>query len=238
MSIDPSRLIVAADFKPDANGIPGVIEKVLALARILEGTGVTIKVNSVLRAVGYGLIGKLHDYDLKVFADLKLNDISATLETDAELLAMYRPDFLTVMCSTGNAAARAVKQTLPTTQVLGVTVLTSLKEEECLDIYGHGINTSVMSLATLAKKAGLDGVVSSPKELELLVPAFAGKLSFNTPGIRPEWSVVKSEDQNLDRVMTPRLAMEMGATTCIIGRPITQAASPLEAVQRTLEEMG
>lgn len=238
MSIDPSRLIVAADFKPGVTGVYGVQEKVLALAKTLAGSGVTIKVNSILRAAGYGLIEKIHDHGLKVFADLKLNDISATVQTDVELLALYKPDFLTVMCSTGLASAKVAKAVLSGTQVLGVTVLTSLEEEECLAIYGHDINTSVMNLATLAKKAGLDGVVSSPKELELLVPAFAGKLSFNTPGIRPEWSVVKGEDQNLDRVMTPRLAMELGATTCIIGRPITQADSPLEAVQRTLEEMG
>src|SRR3989344_8199421 len=121
------RLIVAADYDPrKLGGIIGVKNEVLKLAESLKGLGVIIKVNSVLRARGYSLIEDLHGLGLRVFADLKLIDIPATMKLDGRLLREVKPDILTVMCCAGVDGMRAVRDTLPDTEVLGVTVLTSL----------------------------------------------------------------------------------------------------------------
>lgn len=230
-----SRLIVAADFKPDSEGAKGVRKKVVALGRSLMGTGVIIKVNSGLRAAGYELIEDLHRYGLKVFADLKLNDISETLKTDGALLAEYKPELLTVMCSTGVESMQGLKAALPRTEVIGVTVLTSLTDFESDMIYGERVKESVFKLAKLALAARIDGLVCSGKELEYLTQ-FSEQLTFNTPAIRPEWHLDPG-DQNPNRVMTPKKALALGATRLVIGRPITQADNPGDAVKRTLDEM-
>lgn len=232
-----SRLIVAADFKPDSTGRHGVRAKILGLCRELKDTGVIIKINSILRAWGYGMIEEIHDYGLPVFADLKLNDISETMKIDGELLAEVKPELLTAMCSAGVKGLSALKAVLPHTELLGVTVLTSLEEEDSGEIYGSNINTAVMKLAKIADRAEIQGLVSSPKELSLLENYFGGGFSYNTPAIRPRWSMVEGDDQNPARSMTPKEALEARATRIVIGRPIVQAKSPRDAVMRTLEEM-
>lgn len=230
------RLIIAADYDPEkSGGTRGVIECVLNLAEEIKGLGVYIKVNSVLRAAGYQLIDKLHDKGLKVFADLKLIDIPNTMKADAELLSANPPEMLTVMCCAGIDGMRAVQSTLPDTKVLGVTVLTSLSEEECQVIFICSTKGGVLRFARMAKSAGLGDIVLSPKEVEIVKDRFELELGLNTPGIRPEWSLIEGDDQS--RVLTPIQAIRNGATRIVIGRPIIQADSPREAVKRTLEEI-
>jgi len=107
----PERLIVGADFDPiHYGGIEAVYLKVMELAKNIEGSGVLIKVNSILRARGYSLINELHELGLKVFADLKLIDISNTLKNDAAMLAEARPEIVTVMCCAGIDAMNALKK--------------------------------------------------------------------------------------------------------------------------------
>jgi len=239
------RLIVAADYSPkDFGGIQGVESKVLALAEELKGLGVYIKVNSVLRAVGYGLITKLHDLGLKVFADLKLIDIPNTMGTDGEMLAEVRPDILTVMCCAGIDGMNAVQKVLgDTTEVLGVTVLTSFDEEECQGIFTCSTKAGVLRFARMAQLAGLGGLILSPKEVDVLNKRFELTLSLNTPGIRPAWSLILGDDQS--RVLTPQKAIENGAERIVMGRPIVKAdandeglpQNSREAVERTLKEI-
>ena len=236
------RLIVAADFKPDDSSIlyrdtaEWIKEKILTLSYSLKDTGVYIKINSGLRILGYEIIPKLHKYGLKVFADLKLNDISETLKIDGLLLKKYEPDILTLMCSTGVASMKTIKEVLPETEVLGVTVLTSLGDQECKDIYNDSVESSVLRLANIAKTAGIGGLVASPKEAGVLKNIVAGTMmSINTPGIRPTWAIVKGDDQS--RIMTPYDAIMAGADRIVVGRPITTAENPKEAVERTLEEI-
>jgi len=239
------RLIVAADYSPkDFGGIQGVESKVLTLAKELEGLGVYIKVNSVLRAVGYGLIAKLHDLGLKVFADLKLIDIPNTMGTDGEMLTEVKPEILTVMCCAGIDGMNAVQKVLgDTTEVLGVTVLTSLDEEECQSIFTCSTKAGVLRFARMAQLAGLGGLILSPKEVDVLNKRFELTLSLNTPGIRPVWSLVEGDDQS--RVLTPQKAIENGAERIVMGRPIVKAGAnnkglpqnPREAAERTLEEI-
>jgi len=240
------RLIVAADYSPnDFGSIQGVESKVLALAKELEGLGVYIKVNSVLRAVGYGLITKLHNLGLKVFADLKLIDIPNTMRTDGEMLAEVKPEILTVMCCAGIDGMNAVQKVLgDTTEILGVTVLTNLDEKECQGIFTCSTKVGVLRFARMAQSAGLGGLILSPKEVDdVLNERFEPTLSLNTPGIRPAWSLVEGDDQS--RVLTPQKAIENGAERIVMGRPIVKAGAndkglpqnPREAVERTLEEI-
>lgn len=240
MKLKPEeRLVVAADFEPDPKeGIQSVRRKVLTLADAIAGTGVTIKVNSALRAIGYGLIEELHNRGLDVFADLKLNDIPATLATDGALLRIAKPRLVTAMCSTGEKALVRLREELPDTEVLGVTVFTTMEHSDVQAIYGREtVNEGVLAMADIASEAEIAGLINAPAELPVLTPHFANTLSFNTPNVRPEWCVVADDDQNPDRAMTPGEAIAAGSTRVVIGRPITQAPNPREAVERTVAEI-
>lgn len=242
-STPAERLIVAADFKPHPIDIKcgedaaGVRLDVLDLARILKGTGVYLKVNSALRAYGYRLIDEIHSYGLRVFADLKLFDIKETLETDGAFLKKWKPELLTVACVAGVNGMRTLKAALPDTEVLGVTVLTSLNDADTEEMFACPVEEAVMRLAGVAVQAGIDGLVLSPREARRFRTEFVTTMSLNTPGIRPTWAIVPGDDQNPDRIMTTERAIRVGADRVIVGRPITGAASPYDAVMRTIEEI-
>lgn len=118
--------------------------------------------------------------------------------------------------------------------LLGVTVLTSLKSVE-LDEVGMNPDLAgqVVRLAGLAKSAGMDGVVCSPQEIEIIRQEYGRDLLIVAPGIRPAWAA--AQDQK--RIMTPAEALRKGADYLVIGRPITGAASPQEAFARIVEEL-
>jgi len=243
------RLIVAADFKPDQTILYGstinrrrdwVRDRVLGLADLLSGTGVYLKVNSALRAAGYGLIDEIHSRGLRVFADLKLIDISETLGNDGALLKEAKPELLTTMCVSGVTAMQALKAELPDTGVLGVTVLTSLKDADTQAMFTCSTEEAVMRFAQVAADAKIDGLISSPKEVEMLRAKFGVVLSLNTPAIRPTWAIVPGDDQNPKRIMTPAKAIKAGADRIVVGRPITkppQGVTPRDAVFRTIDEI-
>jgi orotidine-5'-phosphate decarboxylase len=241
------RLIVAADYSPKkSGGFKGVEKKVIALAKDLSGSGVYIKVNSVLRAAGYSLITNLHDLGLKVFADLKLIDIPNTMEFDGEFLAEVKPDLLTVMCCAGIDGMNVVQKVVGMdTEILGVTILTSLNEEECQAVFTCSTRAGVLRFARMAKLAGLGSLILAPKEVEVVKDRFELMLTLNTPGVRPEWFIAGEDDQVKARTLTPKKAILNGAERIVMGRPIVKAGSndkglpqsPKEAVKRTLEEI-
>lgn len=235
------RLIVAADFKPTGcHGREWVKAQVLALADSLYGTGVYLKVNSALRATGYDLIHEIHSRGLRVFADLKLIDIRETLSTDGVLLREAKPELLTAMCVSGITAMHALKAELPDTEVLGVTVLTSLTDDDTQSMFTCTTEEAVMRFAQVAADAKIDGLISSPKEAEVLRAKFGVVLSLNTPAIRPTWAMVPGDDQNPERIMTPAKAIKAGADRIVVGRPITKpphGVSSRDAVMRTIEEI-
>jgi orotidine-5'-phosphate decarboxylase len=237
----PERLIVAADFKPTSpNGCERVGRQVLALARSLEGTGVYLKVNSALRACGYGLIEQIRQFGLRVFADLKLVDIPNTLATDGALLEEMRPELLTTMCVAGVAALRSLKAELPDTEVLGVTALTSLIDADTKAMFACSTEEVVLRFAQVAVAADIDGLISSAKEVEALRARFGTLLSLNAAGIRPAWSIVPGDDQNPKRIMTPSKAIRAGVDRIVVGRPITNpppGLTPRGAVLQTIDEI-
>jgi orotidine-5'-phosphate decarboxylase len=118
--------------------------------------------------------------------------------------------------------------------LLGVTVLTSLKDEQLREIGCPApLIDQVLRLAGLARAAGVDGVVSSPREIEIIKKEFGREFLVVTPGIRPAWAA--AQDQK--RVMTPAEAVRLGADYLVIGRPVTAAASPRAALAKIIEEI-
>ncbi len=241
------RLIVAADFKPSAEfgyDRQWIEDKVKGLAIALQDTGVYLKVNSALRATSYELIDFIHANGLKVFADLKLFDIPETLAIDGMFLRQVHPEMLTVVCHAGMPSMKALKLELPETEIVGVTMLTSLRMED-LPTLGYfnqtNLDVVVRALTQTGMKAGLDGNVCSGAEAALVrrVMVEQGKLNatINTPGIRTLDSVVKGDDQNPERIMTPTKAIMSGVDRIVVGRPIVRAEKPYDVTMRIIEEI-
>jgi len=232
----PERLVVAADFKPTtSNSRNEVWNKVMELAEELRDTGVYLKVNSALRVYGYKLIRAIKYRGLRVFADLKLDDIPSVLEADGMYLAEEKPEIVTVACTAGIPSMRTLQAKLPETEVLGVTVLTNMEEASADSMFTCSVNGAVMRLARTAKEAEISGLVCSPKEVLGLRTEFGDRFTLNTAGIRPEGLVVENDDQNPARVMTPEQAMQAGADRIIVGRPITQSTNRRETALRIIE---
>lgn len=180
----------------------------------------------------------LHGLGGKVFLDVKLDDIPNTVGEAAQAASSLGVAMFNVHASAGIEAMMAAVQHKGNSQVLAVTVLTSLEENNAHLIFGAPSKAKVLQLARDAKIAGVDGVICSPQELELLgkQKELAGLLKV-IPGVRPEWAA--TGDQK--RVMTPGDAIVAGATALVIGRPITkppkEVGKPADAVQRIAEEI-
>jgi orotidine-5'-phosphate decarboxylase len=173
-------------------------------------------------------VGEIAHLGLPVFLDLKLHDIPNTVAKAIQALRPLDPAVLTVHGAGGRAMLEEAKAAAPAaTKVVAVTVLTSLDED---DLAATGINGNphdqVGRLARLAKSAGLDGIVCSGNEVKAARKAW-GNGFFVVPGIRPAEG--NSADQK--RVMTPREAMDFGASILVIGRPVTGAPDPDEALR-------
>lgn len=177
----------------------------------------------------------------KIFLDLKLNDIPATIARAVASIGELGIAFTTVHCGeTKSMLEAAVSGSNGNVGILGVTILTSVSSE---DIYEAGfrpefssdISRLVMKKATLAKDAGCAGVVCSGHEVKMIKEAFGKDFVVAVPGIRPTWDRVAEDDQK--RITTPARAVKNGADYLVIGRPIRDAKDPQEAVQRIAEEI-
>lgn len=169
---------------------------------------------------------------LPIFLDLKLHDIPNTVAKAVEALAPLAPAVLTVHASGGRAMLEAAKAAAhPDTRVVAVTMLTSLDQH---DLAATGVSGSaqdhVLRLATLAREAGLDGIVCSGAEVAAARSAWPRGF-FVVPGIRP----ADGTPGDQKRVVTPRQALDDGASILVIGRPITQAQDSAAAA-RTIAE--
>jgi orotidine-5'-phosphate decarboxylase len=168
-------------------------------------------------------IKEMAELQLPIFLDLKLHDIPNTDAKAIQALRPLEPAILTVHAAGGRAMMEDAKAAAPTgTKVVGVTVLTSLDED---DLRSIGVDTDphgqVERLTALAREAGLDGLVCSGNEVAAAKKLWPGGF-FVVPGVRPADS--KTGDQK--RVMTPRRALDNGASILVIGRPITAADDP------------
>jgi len=168
--------------------------------------------------------------DSDIFLDLKLHDIPHTVSGATKAIAHLAPKFLTVHASGGGAMIRAAVEAAPKTYITGVTILTSLSEEDVHQI-GFSANalTSAVGLANLASQSGARAIVCSPLEIAAIRAAVGSQPIIITPGVRPADST-QSDDQV--RTMTPSAAIQTGASLVVIGRPITQSWSQGSAAMR------
>ena len=175
-----------------------------------------------------------------LFLDLKLHDIPNTVAGAMRAAVALRPTFITLHAAGGEVMMRAAvkaameeaeKLGVPRPKILGVTVLTSLTDDD-LKIMGHLIPAAdqVRRLASLAQDCGLDGVVCSPHEIRELRTLCGKTFTLVCPGIRPKGS--KTDDQK--RTLTPPEACAAGANYLVMGRPITGAKDPAAAAREVL----
>lgn len=174
-----------------------------------------------------------------IFLDLKLHDIPNTVGATARVLAGHGVSMFNVHAQGGlemmQAAFRAVEVLPARPRVLAVTVLTSIDESAMnqeLRVAGP-ISDQVRHLALLAKEAGLDGVVASPREVELIRGACGPNFLILTPGIRP----AQSQQDDQKRTLSASEAIAAGANFIVVGRPIYAAPSPQEAARSLIDEI-
>jgi orotidine-5'-phosphate decarboxylase len=224
------RLIVAMD-------VPNVVAG-LELAALLGDSVSFYKIGlGMLTGGGLALANELkQDQGKRIFLDMKLFDISATIEAAVRGIAAFDLDFLTVHGDPHVVRAARQGAAGSDMKILAVTILTSLDRND-LDascIKAGNITDLVQERAGLALMAGADGVIASPQEAGLIraLPEAAGKLIV-TPGVRP----VGADRGDQKRVATPAQAVANGADHVVVGRPIWQAADPRAAAQDILREL-
>ena len=151
-----------------------------------------------------------------IFADLKLHDIPNTCVSTIKAIKDLKVNYLTIHISSGLEALKAVKKVSGKIKIVGVTTLTSLNQKSINEIgYSKKINSLIIHQSKLAKKANLDALVCSPKEIKLVKKVF--KKEIITPGIR-----LNKENNDQKRIMTPIDAFSNGSDWLVIGRPITK----------------
>jgi orotidine-5'-phosphate decarboxylase len=222
------KIIVALDV-PTKKEALGLVEQLCKNIRFFK-IGLQL-----FTAVGPKVVSEVLETGAKVFLDLKLYDIPNTVAHAVESAGNLGIQMLTIHLSGGDAMVRAAMAARPNNMsILGVTVLTSLDETAIRALGIHAtVEEQVSRLAKMGVAAGIDGLVVSPHEIEVLRPQFGDDIKLVVPGIRPPWS--ETDDQK--RVMTPRQALEAGADYLVIGRPIIAHKNPREAVAKILEEI-
>ncbi len=177
----------------------------------------------------------------RIFLDLKLHDISTTVQRAMERVVDLGVDFITVHGSSSREMLeKAVKGGQGKTQILGVTLLTdndadTLKASGFKDKFVKNPNLLVMERAKMVFESGCKGVVCSGREVQEIKKKFGQSFLAVTPGIRPQWSLLENDDQK--RVTTPGQAVSLGSDLIVIGRPIRDANDPAVAVQKVIEEI-
>ncbi|HYN54122.1 MAG TPA: orotidine-5'-phosphate decarboxylase [Methylotenera sp.] len=221
---DP-KIIVALDYADAASA--------LKLVNQLDPTLCRLKVGKELfTAAGPQFVTELARSNFGVFLDLKFHDIPNTVAKACSAASNLDVWMLNVHASGGlemmQAAREAVHNSESKPLLIAVTVLTSMNQAALnkIDIQTD-LATHVLNLATLTQQAGLDGVVCSALEAQMLRAQLGSEFCLVTPGIRP--ANTNQDDQS--RVVTPAEALRLGASYLVIGRPITQASNPLKALE-------
>ncbi len=227
---DP-KILIALDYPAAAPALELVQRLDPSLCRLKVG-------KELFTTAGPALVEQFMQRGFDVFLDLKFHDIPNTTAQACKAAAALGVWMVNVHALGGRkmleAAANAVAQSSQRPKLIAVTMLTSMAQADLLDL---GLNVTpaemVLRLAKLAHASGLDGVVCSAQEASLLRQQCGADFCLVTPGIRP--ANASLDDQS--RVMTPRAALEAGSHYLVIGRPITQAADPLQALQAISQEI-
>ena len=223
--------------------VPSAEQALKLAAEIAPAVG-AFKIGSELFTVaGPDIVKKVRATGASVFLDLKFHDIPNTvakavasaLKLDVQMLTIHTSGGGEMMRAAEKTAQEAVKASSATPPlVLGVTVLTSSNNETLAEI-GCEADTEkqVLRLAQLAVKSGLRGLVCSPLEIVALRKILPAHIQLVTPGIRT--GAEKADDQK--RTLTPREAMQAGASWLVVGRPIYAAENPRAAAEKILESL-
>lgn len=187
---------------------------------------------------GDSFVKELADKGYRIFLDLKLFDIPNTVSGAIKSISHLPVELLTIHTLGSNEMMKAAVKTrdeyAPNLKLIGVTMLTSVDAEQMNRVGIPGeVPGQVLRLAQLANGCGLDGVVSSPKELVLLKTNIEKDWIYVTPGVRPASGT--KDDQV--RVATPKEAVEKGSSYLVIGRPITASPNPSKALKSILSEI-
>ncbi len=231
MTAASDRLIVALDVPHAVAGLELAAKLGNAVSFYKIGLG-------MLTGGGLALAQELKDeHGKRIFLDMKLFDIGATVEAAVRGLAQFDLDFLTVHGDPHVVRAAKEGASGHKTKILAVTILTSLDRAD-LDaslITAGDIPDLVTTRAAHAFEAGADGVIASPQEAAMIraLPEATGRLIV-TPGVRPAGSALGDQK----RVATPAQAISDGADHIVVGRPIWQAADPAAAARAVLAEIG
>ena len=242
-----NRILVALDVDSAA--------KAIALADALRGSVGGFKIGKQLfTAEGPSMVRTLADRGDRVFLDLKFHDIPNTVAGAVASAVSTGAWMVNVHASGGRrmmqAAVESAKATSerlgkPRPLVIAVTVLTSLEEQQLLEVgVDRPIIDQVVALARLAQEAGLDGVVASPQEIEAIRAACGAEFQIVTPGIRDPQKTPNTRNaaaggaDDQARTLTAAEAIARGASYLVIGRPITAAADPKAAADRIAAGIG
>ncbi|MDP3787494.1 MAG: orotidine-5'-phosphate decarboxylase [Candidatus Omnitrophota bacterium] len=225
------RLIVALDVK-SLDEAKALADKLIPAVKIFKvGLG-------LFTLYGPAAVKMVKDKGGKVFLDLKFHDIPNTVTSAVKSASDLGVFILNVHTLGGSEmmrkAAEAVKGLSERPKILGVTILTSMDQKAINEVgIEKSVEEEVLNLATMARDAGLDGVVASPQETGAIRKKLGKDFIVVTPGVRPEWAA--KGDQK--RIATPSSAIKSGADYIVVGRPIIEADDPAEAAKKILEEM-
>ncbi len=230
------KLIVALDFS-DLKEAEKIVKKISPLVK-------TFKIGKELfTSAGPKAVEMVHSHKSRVFLDLKFHDIPNTVASACEAATKMGVFMLNVHAAGGKnmmiSAVQAVHKAtanlkISPPKVLGVTVLTSLTDQDLKEVgISKKVKQQVEGLTVLAKNCGLDGVVASGQEISIIRKVAKKNFLIVTPGVRPIWAA--HGDQK--RIITPREAVEAGADFIVVGRPITQHPQPLVAAEKILKEI-
>lgn len=225
-------IVVALDFEQQSAALELVSQLDPALCRLKVG-------KEMFTHFGPGFVRELHQRNFDVFLDLKFHDIPNTVAKAVQAAADLGVWMVNVHASGGSKMMVAAREALEKFAadkplLIAVTVLTSMEQADLTELGIHCTPAEqVLKLAGLTAAAGLDGVVCSAQEAQLLKQQFGAGFQLVTPGIRPAFA--SADDQK--RVMTPAQALGVGVDYLVIGRPITKAANPLAALQAIYQEI-
>ena len=208
-------------------------ERASEIIEDLDSKKCMVKIGSVaFNTIGHKIISFASEKGFEIFLDLKLHDIPNTVKKSIQGLTCLPINMLTIHTSGGKDMMMAAMEAVSGSQikVFGVTALTSLNNDDTKYIFKRTTTEQVNAMLDLAEDAGIDGVVCSPHELELV--SNRDNLLSITPGIRLHES---NDDQK--RVMTPREAIDLGANYLVIGRPITESKDIKKSLNEIYQSM-
>lgn len=231
------RMILALDM-PDPEYAIEIVDKFVDYINIFK-VGFELFVSA-----GPRIVEEILRKNKKVFLDLKFHDIPNTVSKAAVAATKLGVHMFNLHTSGGlNMMRKCREQVIETClkenrerpKILGVTVLTSISREILKDELGiqYSLKTHVKQLAFLAMNAGLDGVISSPRDAAMIRKHCNKEFLIVTPGIRPSWTL--PDDQK--RTMTPKEALKQGADHIVLGRAVLQQPDPIKAIELILLEV-